>query len=293
MATTVLQSKDYTGKAVLCMAMELSSTKWKLGFSNGSRDRIATITAGDREKLLEQISLTKEKLGLPENCPVVSCYEAGRDGFWIHRMLEMCGITNLIFDSSSIEVNRRKRRVKTDKVDVTALLRLLQRYLSGERRAVSVVRVPSIEEEDQMRLDRERKRLIKEHTAHTTRIESLLIANGVPKGSGQNFLEWLETVENKLGNKLMPDLKADIRREYERLQLVKQQLKKIHQEQKRRIKEEDTKAIEQIITLMKLRGVGPQSSWLPARVSTQRHTTVAPVRESKESAWWDRRVSEA
>ena len=94
--TAILQSKDYSGKAVLYMAMELSNAKWKLGFSNGSRDRSVTISAGDWKALSRQIDLAKEKLHLPEDCLVISCYEAGRDGFWIHRMLERVGITNLI-----------------------------------------------------------------------------------------------------------------------------------------------------------------------------------------------------
>ena len=95
--TTILQSKDYSDKAVLYMAMELSNANWKLGFSNGSRDRSVTIIAGDWKALSRQIDLAKEKLRLPEDCPVICCYEAGRDGFWIHRMLEEeIGITNLI-----------------------------------------------------------------------------------------------------------------------------------------------------------------------------------------------------
>ena len=93
--TTILQSKDYSGKVVLYMAMELSNAKWKLGFSNGSRDRGVTIIAGDWKALSRQIDLAKEKLHLPENCPVISCFEAGRDfGFTVS--LERFGITNLI-----------------------------------------------------------------------------------------------------------------------------------------------------------------------------------------------------
>ena len=260
--TAVLHSKGYTGKAVLYMAMELSNAKWKLGFSNGSRDRSVTIIAGDWKALSRQIGFAKEKLHLPEDCPVISCFEAGRDGFWIHRMLEGFGITNLIFDSSSIEVNRRKRRAKTDKVDVKALLRLLQRYLNGERKAVSVVQIPTPDEEDQRRLNRERERLLKEHGAHVVRIESLLVQHGVRTPIGRNFPEWLETIGDGLGNELGSNLKVELLREYERLQLVKRQIKELHQEQKRRVKEEKTKAMEQIITLMQLRGVGPQSSWI-------------------------------
>ena len=260
--TTILQSKDYSGKAVLYMAMELSNAKWKLGFSNGSKDRSVTITAGDWKALSRQIGFAKEKLHLPEDCPVVGCFEAGRDGFWIHRMLEICGIRNLIFDSSSIEVDRRKRRAKTDKVDVKALLRLLQRYLDGERKAVSVVRVPSPDEEDQRRLNRERERLLKEHGAHVVRIESLLVQVGIRTPIGRDFPEWLEGVKDGLGNELGSNLKVELLREYERLQLVARQLEELHQEQKRRVKEEKTKAMKQIITLMQLRGVGPQSSWI-------------------------------
>ncbi|VFN00488.1 MAG: transposase [Candidatus Kentron sp. G] len=161
------------------MAMELSNTKWKLGFSNGNKNRTVTIVAGDWINLSEQIRRAKEKLGLPEDCQVFSCYEAGRDGFWIHHMLTSCGITNFVFDSSSIEVNRRKRRVKTDKVDAVALVNLLRRYVNGEHKAVSVVRIPDMDAQDRMRFDRERKRLLKERGAHSARIKSLLVQHGV------------------------------------------------------------------------------------------------------------------
>nr|VFK69145.1 MAG: transposase [Candidatus Kentron sp. UNK]VFK73824.1 MAG: transposase [Candidatus Kentron sp. UNK] len=160
-------------------------------------------------------------------------------------------------------MNRRKRRAKTDKVDVKALLRLLQRYLNGERKAVSVVQVPTLDEEDQRRFNRERERLIKEHSAHIARIKSLLIQHGVRTPIDRKFPEWLEaTPRDGLGNELGPNLKTELVREYERLQLVKRQIKELHQEQKRRIEEEETKAMKQIITLMQLRGVGPQSSWI-------------------------------
>nr|VFK39080.1 MAG: Transposase IS116/IS110/IS902 family protein [Candidatus Kentron sp. SD] len=114
----------------------------------------------------------------------------------------------------------------------------------------------------QRRFNRERERLIKEHSAHIARIKSLLIQHGVRTPIGRNFPEWLETIGDGLGNELGPNLKTELVREYERLQLVKRQIKELQQEQKRRIKEEKTKAMEQIITLMQLRGVGPQSSWI-------------------------------
>nr|VFJ68205.1 MAG: transposase [Candidatus Kentron sp. DK] len=258
----ILQSQEYLGKTILYMAMELSNAKWKLGFSNGSKERVVTVEAGSWLDLLKQVALAKEKLHLPEDCLMVSCYEAGRDGFWIHRMLEENGIDNLILDPSSIEVNRRKRRAKTDKVDVKALLRLLIRYSSGERKAVSVVNVPTLEEEDQMRLMRERARLLKEYGAHVNRIKSLLVAHGIRRGINPGLMEELPSMKDGLGKDLGDDLKAEIGRQYQRLQVAREQIKGLEKEQKRRMKEKDTKALEQIMTLMRLQGVGPQSSWM-------------------------------
>jgi transposase len=111
--------------------------------------------------------------------PIVSCYEAGRDGFWLHRYLVHCDVANVVVDASSIEVNRRARRAKTDRVDVEQLLRLLIRYHHGEKRVWSVVHVPSVEEEDARRLHRELERLKKERTGHRNRIQALLVSQGV------------------------------------------------------------------------------------------------------------------
>jgi transposase len=193
----------------------------------------------------------------------VSCYEAGRDGFWIHRGLEADGIENHVVDSSSIEVNRRKRRAKTDRIDVKALLRLLQRYWQGEREAMGVVRVPTVEQEDQRRLHRERKRLIKERGSHSARIKSLLIAHGIRLEIRSDFLEQLETARGgSTGYALGEDLKAEIRREYERYRMVHQQLKALEAEQQLRAQEEASEAMKQVNQLLKLKGVGWQSSWV-------------------------------
>jgi transposase len=159
--TVILQTQDSATMGVLYMALELSNKTWKIGFSNGVKQRQVTIEAGDCAMLVEQIGRAKSKLGLSADCVVHSCYEAGRDGFWIHRCLEDLGIINRVVDSSSIEVSRRRRRAKTDRVDVKALLRLLQRYSQGERGLMSVVRVPTLAEEDHRRLHRERERLRK------------------------------------------------------------------------------------------------------------------------------------
>jgi len=151
-----LQTKDNASGDVLYMAMELSNKKWKLGFSNGEKTRIKTIDAGNWVSLITEIEQAREKLGCSADSAIASCYEAGRDGFWIHRALLEEGIENYELDSASIEVSRRRKKVKTDRVDVVALLRLLMRYGGGEKEALHAIRVPTVEEEDQRRLNRER-----------------------------------------------------------------------------------------------------------------------------------------
>ena len=133
---------------VLHLAFELSQNKWKLGFSDGNKMRFKSIAARNLEQLHEEIEKAKVRFKLKGNVGIVSCYEAGRDGFWLHRYLLNCGIKNLVVDSSSIEVNRRKRRAKTDHIDARKLLGMLMRYQGGERKLWSVVNVPSVEAED-------------------------------------------------------------------------------------------------------------------------------------------------
>ena len=128
----------------LLMAFELGERTWKLGFTVGfgQRPRIRQIPAGAADRVLEEVDRAKARLGVPADAPVVSCYEAGRDGFWLHRYLVAHDVTNYVVDSSSIEVPRRARRAKTDKLDLAGLLRLLARYEAGDRAAWRVVRVP-------------------------------------------------------------------------------------------------------------------------------------------------------
>ena len=260
--TAILQSKDSVSGVVLYMALELSNKRWKLGFSNGCRQRQVTIESGDWVSLNDQITRAREKLGLPAGCRMVSCYEAGRDGFWIHRALVDQGIENQVIDSASIEVSRRKRRAKSDKVDVKALLRLLQRYWQGERGMLSVVRVPTLEAEDHRRLHRERDRLLKERGAHSARIKSLLVAHGIRLRLDGDFLVELDAARGGLGYVLGPDLKAELVREYARYRLVDEQIRGLEQEQKARAQAGMDETMLQVNGLMQLKGVGWQSSWL-------------------------------
>jgi transposase len=161
----------------LYLAFELSQKQWKLGFTIGiaQRPRIRNIMARDLQALQYEIKAARQRFGLPGDAPVWSCYEAGRDGFWIHRYLETHGIQNLVVDPASIEVSRRARRRKTDKLDVNKLLAMLIRYHSGERKVWRVVHVPSRQAEDDRQLHRELLALKTERTRHVNRIKGLLI----------------------------------------------------------------------------------------------------------------------
>src|SRR5499433_1358413 len=121
---------DTTTEGTLFVAFELSEKTWKLGFTtgHGQKPRERTVTARQQERVLDEIAQAKRRLGLPATAPVVSCYEAGREGFWLHRFLQGHGITTHVVDSSSIEVNRRRRRAKSDGLDVRKLLSMLLRY---------------------------------------------------------------------------------------------------------------------------------------------------------------------
>ena len=159
----------------LFLAFELGQSTWKLGFTIGmaQQPRERTIPAGDVARLQQEITRAKQRFGLPEDAHVMSCYEAGRDGFWLHRYLVAHHVENLVIDSASIEVNRRQRRAKTDRLDVRKLLTMLLRHRAGERQVWSVVRVPSVEEEDRRQLHRDMLTAKQDRTRVINRIKGL------------------------------------------------------------------------------------------------------------------------
>ena len=200
MNRVALQGKDSAVERVLYMAMELSDKHGKLVFSDGGeKRRHEAMEAGHRMELVEAVKKAKEKFGLSPEAGVVSCYEAGRDGFWLHRYLVSLGIENQVVDSASIETSRRKRRAKTDRIDGVKLLTMRMRYWGGERGLWSVGRVPSVEDEEARHLHRELASLQKERTRHRNRIRGLLVAQGAAPGTewrlsqafrGSHLLGW-------------------------------------------------------------------------------------------------------
>lgn len=250
----------------LLVAMELSNSKWMLGFTHGEKIRRKSIEARDRSRFLRELALAKEKLGLEPVAPVLCCYEAGRDGFWIQRWLANEGIACLVVDPASIEVNRRSRRAKTDRLDAESLVRLLLRYDSGETKVWSVVRVPSVEQEDEMRLHRELERLKKERTSHLCRIKGLLVARGiVVKGSLAGFSAHLDSVPCWNNQPLPRDIQDELRRELDRLELIREQVRDIERLRKQRMEAPQSNADHQAADLNRLYGVGEVSSWTLAK----------------------------
>jgi transposase len=257
--------KEYTRNwGDLYLAFELGSKEWKLGFSVGfgQRPRERTILAGDLARVKAEIDLAKRRFGLSREARVLSCYEAGRDGFWLHRYLVHLGVRNLVVDSSSVEVNRRARRAKTDRMDLWKLLAMLMRYDNGERKLWSVVRVPTVEQEDSRQLHRDLVALRGERTRHINRIKGLLASFGVRMAIRRDFLDRLERVRLWDGSPVPLGLRRRLGREYERLEMVEEQIEQVEAERGDLVRTSGSQDVEMVRQLLDLRGIGMNSAWL-------------------------------
>ena len=252
-----------TEYATVYLAFELSKKRWKLGLILPGSEKMSRymIAGGDVAELGRLLGRARDKAERGGKAVrIVSCYEAGYDGHWLHRWLTGEGVINHEIDPSSIEVNRRARRAKTDRIDLDRLMRAFLAHLRGEPRACSVVRVPSVEDEDRKRRNRERQRLGKERTAHTNRIKGLLhgqgIRNAMPLKPG--FIAGLKGLRTGDGRPLPPELAAEIVREHERLSLVIKQEAALEEKSKaeRRAAEPGT-AQAKMVHLAQLKGIGP------------------------------------
>ena len=248
----------------LFMAMELSNKNWKLAFSNGEKLRYVNVIAGDQKGLRLSIERSKEKLGLPAEAPVWACYEAGRDGFWIHRCLTGMGVQNVVVDPASIEVNRRKRHLKTDRLDAEKLVRMLMRYvLHNEKTVWRVVVIPTEQQEDERRVHREGERLKLERGGHLNRIRALLVLHGVrPRKIARTDNS---TARDWQGKPLSAALREEIQREQARLEFVDQQIKALEAEQRKHLKAPTNAAEQKAAKLLKVKGVGTVSAWVLAK----------------------------
>lgn len=248
----------------LYLAIELSKNEWKLGFTIGfgQTARLRSLAGRDLAGVMQEIRLARERFGLGPESVVLSCYEAGRDGFYLDRYLQRQGVKNLVVDSASIEVNRRFRRAKTDHLDVGKLLTMLMRYDGGERKVWSVVHVPSVEEEDRRQLHRELLALKRDRTHHINRIKGLLSSQGVVLEVKSDFLISLERVRLWNGSPVPAGLRTLLEREYQRLELVRQQVHELEAQRREAIRNSNDPAMEQVRMLLRLKGIGVNTAWL-------------------------------
>lgn len=244
--------------ATLFLAFELSNKNWKLGFTVGlgQKPRERSIPARDLEGVLAEIVAAKQRFRLPDDTPILSCYEAGRDGFYLHRFLEQSGVNNIVVDSSSVEVKRRARRAKTDRLDLGKLLTQLIRYHGGEHKVWSVVRVPSVEQEDRRHRHREMACLKKERTREINRIKGLLASQGIALSVRGRAGVNLDSVRLWDGSPLPSGIRCRIERATARLELVERQIKELEHFQVAEIREATAPDTNKIEALMAFKGIG-------------------------------------
>ena len=255
---TAPQVKDTAISPALYMSFELGDKSWKVTASDGRHGPSRyNVDAGDTAAVAHCIGKARERCKLEPQARVHSCYEAGRDGWWLHRWLVEQGVDNIVVDSSSIEVNRHARRAKTDRLDGDKLLAMLLRHHRGER-VWAVVHEPTPEDEDARRTHREFARLTQERTSHTNRIGALLVLHNLRPHviiGGRDWARWWE----RNWELIPPLLRAEIERECARLTLVKQQVKMIEAQRRQELADGKQPLVAKLALL---RAIGPKGAWV-------------------------------
>lgn len=267
MSATHAVHSTTTAAPVLYVAFELGWTTWKMAFTIGAGQppRVRTVPARLTIMVLDEIKKAKLRFGLSADAPVVTCYEAGRDGFWLHRFLVNEGIQNIVVDSASIEVSRRKRRAKSDRLDAIKLVSMLIRWHNGEKKVWSVVRVPAVADEDRRQLHRELIELKAERTELLNRIKGLLAGLGLGITVNDKLPDRLGKLRQWDNAAVPPGMQARILREFERWQLVLRQIHELERERAREIRTDPSRQGEQTRRLMSLKGIGENGAWLLVR----------------------------
>lgn len=250
--------------STLYLAFELGNKDWKIAMTTrvDQAPLVRTVPARCLKTLDAEIARAKAHFGLAASAPVRSCYEAGRDGFWLHRYLVSRGIINRIVDSSSIEVNRRRRRTKTDRLDACKLATMLIRAELGEKRVWSVINVPAPDEEDRRQVHRELMCARRDRARHTNRIKGLLASQGIPLARIQDLPVHIVTARLWDEAPIPQRLHARLEREWVTLTQYRMRIKALKKERKELLSTTDDPAIAQVRQLHQLCGVGIDSSWL-------------------------------
>jgi len=249
----------------LYVGIESSDKKWKLALatSPGDKPRLRDVNAWDLQQMEAEAKRAREKFKLPADTPVYSCYEAGRDGFSMHRALEKkLGWRDVVIDSSGIEVSRKHRRAKADGLDAPKLVNQLARHHGGEKQALKVVTVPSEAEEDRRRWHRELKVLKDDRARISARLRSLLKLEGIGwKGSLKGLGERLPELRNWNGEPLAEVLAAVLRLEAKRWEDLSAQIEKLDRERREWMKIHHNPIWQMVMQLMKLKAIGIETAW--------------------------------
>src|SRR5262245_36148858 len=253
-----------TTTGTLYLALELSQDKWLLAAATqaAQKPRFRSLPARDLPRLHEEIAKAKQRFGLPTDAAVCTCYEAGRDGFWLHRALTSRGINNVVVDSGAIEVNRRRKHVKSDPIDAAKLLKLLCRYHGGERKVFSVVHVPTAADEDRRQLHRGLKDLQRQQTECSNRIQGLLASQGLQAPVDADVRGALEALRDGAGQPVPAGLRERLLQEYAVWEALHRQVRDAANAQERRLREGTEPYLEQVRRLMGLKAVGVRSAWV-------------------------------
>jgi transposase len=251
---------------VLYVAFDLGEDSWQLAMTVGlGRDpRMVSMPAGDWRRVIEEFRRAKRRFGLSEAAPVRSCFEAGRDGFWLHRCLMAQGVENVIVDSSSIEVNRRQRRAKTDRIDSRKLVKLLIRLHLGESTVFSRVRVPTSQEEADRHLHRSLKTWTEDETRLINRIRGSLAAIGVSVAPTRYFPKHLKEARQWNGEPVPVELRDRLLGDFAVLQSIRQQMRQAKARQRQAVRTEEA-STKKVRALLGLNGVGLTSAWTLAK----------------------------
>jgi transposase len=266
--SALIQPSVASDSGTLYVALELSKSRWLVGLYLAGTEKMSeySIDGGQWQELLALIDKKRREAMSIVGGPVrvVSCFEAGYDGFWLHWILLGQGVENRVLDPASIPVSRRKRRAKSDRIDVKALMRVEMALERGEERVCQVVHAPTVEEEDRRRHSREREQLLKERIRHSNRIGGLLMTHGIRgfQPCRKNWRKEVEALRRADGRPLPPVIKAEIIRECERLELVMAHFAQVEVEQRAALKAPASPDAPEgrIHMLCQLRGIGLASA---------------------------------
>jgi transposase len=257
----MVRSEVSVNESVVYVGFELGKREWKLALTSGFRVKpwLRTVAAGDLGAVERVVRQAQQRFGLPPTAQVVSCYEAGRDGFWIHRALQTLGMQNRVVDSASIEVNRRARRTKTDRIDALKLVMMLVRVCGGEGRVWAEVRVPSADAEAARHRSRERTALVQEQTRLRNQIGSWLATWGCRvTARTRHQAGWWTSVRDWAAAPLPAPVQARIARAEARLAIVGEQIATIDGQQVATMQQADPQS--PFARLVQLKGVATTSA---------------------------------